>query len=247
MRSHERTRRRGVNSPVYWLVRAFLQPFLQAYFRLCRNGRHHIPAEGGVLLASNHRSFLDPFVIGCCLRRPIFFVAKQELFKNRLVGWFLNCLGAFPVRRGESDEESMKTALALLERGDAVVIFPEGTRIRRGALKTAKRGVGRLALQSGDPVVLAVPSSSLPQVVGSIGARIGDRSAVLALSKGLVQPLGMLPTRYVSDRVNARAVAFLGGPSHAAESVHRGAHVVLASSDEPFRDQLAEVLDKAGL
>src|SRR5829696_300997 len=121
MRYHERTRRRGVHSLVYWLTRAFLQPFLQIYFRLSRNGRQHIPAEGGVLLASNHRSFLDPFVIGCCLRRPIFFVAKQELFKNRLVGWFLNCLGAFPVRRGESDEESMKTALALLERGDAVV------------------------------------------------------------------------------------------------------------------------------
>ena len=388
MRYHERTRRRGVNSPVYWLVRAFLQPFLQIYFRLGRNGRQHIPAEGGVLLASNHRSFLDPFVIGCCLRRPIFFVAKQELFKYRPVGWILNCLGAFPVRRGESDEESVKTALALLERGDAVVIFPEGTRIRRGALKQPKRGVGRLALESGAPVVpiavhgseharrglifkpvkvklrigrpltfprvdgpsqslatevtariwpcvelqyewlgglpplrkaavvgagsagtataallaragldvqlgcrdaghaeriatagqnddylpgvalpenvvasslsdiefagldlvvLAVPSSSLPQAVGSLGARIGDRTAVLTLSKGLVQPLGTLPTRYVSDRVNARAVAFLGGPSHAAESVERGAHVVLASSDVPLRDQLGDVLAKAGL
>ncbi len=388
MRYHERTRRRGVNTPVYWLVRAVLQPFLQVYFRLVRGGRHHIPAEGGVLLASNHRSFLDPFVIGCCLRRPIFFVAKQELFENRLIGWFLNCLGAFPIRRGESDEESVKTALALLERGDAIVIFPEGTRIRQGALKQPKRGVGRLALLSGAPVVpiavhgseharrgwifrpvkvkirigrpltfplveepsqslatevtariwpcvelqyewlgglpplrkaavvgagsagtatavllaragldvqlgcrdagcaeriaaagrneeylpgvdlpsgvvatslsqiefagvdlvvLAVPSSSLPQVVGSVGARIGDRSAVLALSKGLVQPLGTLPTRYVADRVNARAVAFLGGPSHAAESVQRGAHVVLASSDEPLRDQLGDVLAKAGL
>src|SRR3954452_10920567 len=153
MRYHERTRRRGVNSPVYWFVRAFVQPFLHAFFRLSRNGRHHIPAEGGVLLASNHRSFLDPFMIGCCLRRPIFFVAKQELFQNRLVGWLLNCLGAFPIRRGESDEESMKTARALLERGEAVVIFPEGTRIRRGSLGNAKRGVGRLALESGAAVV----------------------------------------------------------------------------------------------
>jgi glycerol-3-phosphate dehydrogenase (NAD(P)+) len=388
MRYHERTRRRGVNTPVYWFARAFLQPFLHVFFRLSRNGRHHIPAEGGVLLASNHRSFLDPFLIGCCLRRPIFFVAKQELFENRLIGWFLNCMGAFPIRRGEADEESMKTALALLERGDAVVIFPEGTRIRRGALKQPKRGVGRLALESGAPVipiavhgseharrgwifrpvkvklrigrpltfprvekpskslatevtariwpcvelqyewlgglpplrkaavvgagsagtatatllaragldvqlgcrdsgcaaringagenedylpgvelpdgvvatslgeiefagvdlvVFAVPSSSLPQVVGSVGARIGDRTAVLALSKGLVQPLGTLPTRYVADRVNARAVAFLGGPSHAAESVERGAHVVLASGDAPFRDQLGDVLAKSGL
>src|SRR3954451_11208934 len=388
MRYHERTRRRGVNTPVYWIARAVLQPFLQIFFRLSRNGRHHIPSEGGVLLASNHRSFLDPFVIGCCLRRPIFFVAKQELFENRLIGWFLNCMGAFPIRRGESDEESMKTALALLERGDAVVIFPEGTRIRRGALKQPKRGVGRLALGSGAPVVpiavhgseharrgwifrpvkvklrigrpltfprvdepsqslasevtariwpcvelqyewlgglpplrkaavvgagsagtavatllaraglevqlgcrdgahaeriatarenadylpgveldarvtpttigaieyagvdlvvMAAPSYALPQVLGWVGAQSGDRSAVLTLSKGLVQPLGTLPTRYVSERVNARAVAFLGGPSHAAESVDRGAHVVLASTDVPLRDQLGDVLAKAGL
>ncbi len=109
--------------------------------------------DGGVILAANHRSFLDPFIIGCCLRRPIYFVAKQELFDNRLQGWFLNCLGAFPVRRGESDEESVETALALLERGEAVVIFPEGTRIRHGSVDRPKRGVGRLALESGAPVV----------------------------------------------------------------------------------------------
>ena len=109
--------------------------------------------SGGLILAANHRSFLDPFIIGCCLRRPIYFVAKQELFANRLQGWFLNCLGAFPVRRGESDEESVATALALLERGEAVVIFPEGTRIRHGSVDRPKRGVGRLALESGAPVV----------------------------------------------------------------------------------------------
>jgi glycerol-3-phosphate dehydrogenase len=98
-----------------------------------------------------------------------------------------------------------------------------------------------------DLVVFAVPSSSLPQVVGSIGARIGDRTAVLALSKGLVQPLGSLPTDYIGDRVKARAVAFLGGPAHALESVERGAHVVLASADTALRDQLGEAFDRAGL
>ena len=113
-----------------------------------------------MILASNHRSFLDPFAIGCCLGRPIYFVAKQELFKNPLIGWFLNCLGAFPIRRGASDEESVATALALLERGEAVVIFPEGTRIRTGSLAQPKRGVGRLALESGSPVVpIAVTNS----------------------------------------------------------------------------------------
>jgi glycerol-3-phosphate dehydrogenase (NAD(P)+) len=149
---HERTRRRGVNPFVYWPARWVLATAIRVYFRLRRLGHGHIPA-GGVILAANHRSFLDPFVIGCCLRRPIYFVAKRELFEKPLTGWFLNCMGAFPIRRGESDEQSMETALALLERGQAVVIFPEGTRIRSGSLAAPKRGVGRLALQSGKPVV----------------------------------------------------------------------------------------------
>jgi len=156
---HERTRRRGVNSLVYWPARIVLKPAILAYFRVRRLGREHIPS-GGVILAANHRSFLDPFVIGCCLPRPIYFVAKRELFKNPIIGWFLNAMGAFPVKRGESDDESVATALALLERGQAVVIFPEGTRIRAGSLAKPKRGVGRLALQSGAPVVpIAVTGS----------------------------------------------------------------------------------------
>ena len=149
---HARVRARGVNRLVYWTFRALAQPALHLFFWLGRTGREHVP-DGGVILAANHRSFLDPFVIGCCLRRPVYFVAKQELFQNRFAGWFLNCLGAFPLRRGASDEESVATALALLERGEVVVIFPEGTRNRCGPLGEPRRGVGRLALESGAPVV----------------------------------------------------------------------------------------------
>ncbi|MEA2330972.1 MAG: glycerol-3-phosphate dehydrogenase [Thermoleophilaceae bacterium] len=149
---HERTRRRGVNSFVYWPIRVLVKLGILTFFRLRRLGREHVPS-GGVILAANHRSFLDPFAIGCCIGRPIYFVAKQELFRNPLVGWFLNCMGAFPIQRGKSDEQSVETALALLARGQAVVIFPEGTRIRAGSLAKPKRGVGRLVLQSGAPVV----------------------------------------------------------------------------------------------
>lgn len=150
---HERIRRRGVNPPVYWIARAVLQPALLLYFRVSREGRSHIPKRGGVILAANHRSFLDPFIIGLCLGRPVYFVAKQELFARAWQGWLLNALGAFPVRRGEHDEEMMATARAVLERGDPVVIFPEGTRIREGVLGRPKRGAGRLALEAGAPIV----------------------------------------------------------------------------------------------
>ena len=152
-RYHARTRSRGVNPFVYWPTRAVLQPLMMLLFRLKRIGREHIPREGGVILAPNHRSFLDPWVVGVCLRRPVYFVAKSELFERRLMGWFLNSLGAFPIRRGASDEEAMETARTLVERGNALLIFPEGTRIRRGPLGDAKRGVGRLALETGAPVV----------------------------------------------------------------------------------------------
>ena len=149
----ERARGRGVNPIAYWIVRGTLQPFFHVYFRLSRIGREHIPADGPVILASNHRSFLDPFVIAVMARRPIYFVAKKELFVNRPIAWLLGALGAFPIDRHGSDEGAMATARAILDRGESVVIFPEGTRIRPGALGRPKRGVGRLALETGAPVV----------------------------------------------------------------------------------------------
>src|SRR3712207_1480086 len=150
---HRRARTTGVNPLVYWPVRLVLIPFFRLYFRLGRIGREHIPQSGPLLLAANHRSFLDPFVLGTMVKRPVYYVAKKELFANPLQGWFLNALGAFPVDRGASDKEMLETARQILARGDAVLIFPEGTRVRPGGLGTPKRGIGRLALETGAPVV----------------------------------------------------------------------------------------------
>ncbi len=213
---HERIRERGVNPFVYWPVRAVLQPFFCVYLRLRRGGRHHIP-EGPVILASNHRSFLDPFLIGCCVRRPIYFLAKSELFEKRLTAWFLNSLGAFPVRRGESDAESVKTALMLLERGAAVVIFPEGTRHRSGPLHPPKRGVGRLALASGAPVVpIAVKGSERVRR----GFVIRPVRVDIRCGRPLTYPHLESPSPHLAHEVTARIWpcvelqwAWLGGPT----------------------------------
>jgi 1-acyl-sn-glycerol-3-phosphate acyltransferase len=385
---HRRSRDRGVSPFVYWVTRAILQPFFRIYFRLTRIGRGHIPAKGPVIIAANHRSFLDPFVIGTMARRPMYYVAKKELFQRRWQAWILNSLGAFPVDRGASDEESVQTAKRILARGDIVLIFPEGTRTRPGSLGKPKRGVGRLALETGAPVVpvavigtenvrkgwrirphkvriragrplrfpqvenaspslagavteriwpcvmlqwewlgglppirraaiigagswgtslavalakagyevdlgartpeqarvlgqdrrndqylpgvelpdsvrvrraselafggadlvcLAVPARSLPSVLAAHAERIPRRAGVLVLSKGLVPPLGTLPSAFVSERCNARAVAVLGGPAHAAEVLEHGASVVLGSLDRAFTRQLADALQAAGL
>jgi glycerol-3-phosphate dehydrogenase (NAD(P)+) len=148
----ERALSRGVNPVLYRVLRALLLPSFLVYFRMQRVGREHLPRSGPLLLASNHRSFLDPFVIGLMVRRPVYYMAKRELFEKRWQAWVLNALGAFPVDRGAGDRDAMDTARAILERGDCVVVFPEGTRVRPGPLGDPRRGIGRLALETGAPV-----------------------------------------------------------------------------------------------
>ena len=385
---HSRAREQGANPLVYWLVRAVLQPFFHIYFRLSRIGREHLPADGPVIIAANHRSFLDPFVIATMARRPMYYVAKQEMFTSAWRSWVLNALGAFPVQRGVGDAEMIETARAILARGDILLMFPEGTRTRPGALGNPRRGVGRLALETGAPVVpvavigtedvrrgwrirprkvriragralrfprveaaspalagavtnriwpcvmlqwewlgglppirraaiigagswgtslavclaragldvdlgcrtpeqtlalaasrendaylpgvslpdsirvmragelelgghdlvcLAVPARALPGVLAAHGERIPRRAGVLVLSKGLVPPLGTVPSAFASERCRARAIAVLGGPAHAADVLDGSASVVLASLHGDFARQLGDALRAAGM
>ncbi len=387
-RLHQRTRVKGANRLVYLLVRAVFEPFFLVYFRMKRIGREHIPGEGPVIVASNHRSFLDPFVIATMARRPMYYLTKKELFAWPVVAWMLSALGAFPVDRGAGDSESIDTAKAILARGEIVLIFPEGTRTRPGSLGEPKRGVGRLALETGVPVVpvavigteavrrgwrirphkvriragsplqfpqvqdaspalaaavtqriwpcvmlqwewlgglppirraaiigagtwgtslavclaraglevdlgcrtqeqvtaltaartndaylpgvelpdavrpmraaelelgghdlicLAVPARALPSVLAAHGERIPRRAGLLVLSRGLVPPLGTLPSAFAFERCAARVIAVLGGPVQPAEVVATGASVVVTSSDLGFARQLADALATARL
>jgi 1-acyl-sn-glycerol-3-phosphate acyltransferase len=148
-----RTLRRGINRPLYLLARAVLTVAFRLCLRLEDIGGEDLPRRGPLLLASNHRSFLDPFVIGVLMKRPVYYVAKRELFQRRWQAWLLASLGAFPIDRGAGDREAMATAKAILDRGDCVLIFPEGTRVRPGPLGSPRRGVGRLALETGAVVV----------------------------------------------------------------------------------------------
>src|SRR3954469_8320079 len=197
----DRARTRGVNPFVYWIVRAVLQPFFHLYFRVSRIGREHIPQEGPVILAANHLSFLDPFVIGIMVRRPIYFVAKQELFHKPLVAWFLNCLGAFPIDRGANDQDAMATAREILERGDGVLIFPEGTRIRPGSLGAPKSGVGRLALETGAPVV---PIAVIGTETIRRGWRVRPHKVRIRAGRPLTFPKVEAPSRQLATAVTDR-------------------------------------------
>src|SRR5277367_2330648 len=201
---HDRALHSGVNPLVYWPVRVALQMFFHLYFRMERIGRQHLPKSGPLILASNHRSFLDPFVIGTLVRRPVYYVAKEELFNRRWQAWVLNSLGAFPVRRGASDGEAMATARTILARGDCVVIFPEGTRVRPGPLGTPRRGVGRLALETGARVVPVA-------VIGSEDVRRGwvirPRKVRLRCGRPLSFPSTEQPSRRAAAAVTDRVWA----------------------------------------
>ena len=118
------------------------------------------------------------------------------------------------------------------------VALPESLQVKQGS---------EIELAGLDLVCLAIPSASLPQAVGAIADRLGERSSVLLLTKGLVGPQGQLPSDYVSERVRARAIACLGGPAHAREAVSGSAALVLGSEDADLRSQLGEVFDRAGL
>ena len=225
LRYHEYTRKHGVNWVMYVLARLLLQPFFLLYFRLSRNGREHTKVKGALIVAANHRSFLDPFVIAACLpwRRPMNFVAKMELFEKRWQGWLLCRVGAFPIRRGESDEEAMRTARMVLERGGTICIFPEGTRIRSGSLSTPKRGVGRLALQTGAQVV---PTAVLGTERVRRGWRIRPRKVRIRLGRAMTFPRAERPVagarrdRDGADLAQRRAA--VGGPRRAAADAPRG-------------------------
>lgn len=137
----------------YTLVRAVVTLPTLLLYRTRQIGLHNVPKSGSVLLAPNHFSQLDHFFIGIFLRRKIRFMAKSQLFGPPLLTYVYKHGGVFPVRRGHRDEEAFKTAFTLLEQGEMVLVYVEGGRSRSGELGQPKRGIGRLALESGVPVV----------------------------------------------------------------------------------------------
>lgn len=117
-------------------------------------GVENVPVQGGVLIASNHASYLDPPLIGCPIKsRPVRFMARDTLFKNRFMSWFYQRVGVVPLSREKGDIGAMKTAIQLMKSGHCVALFPEGTRTGNGELQKAKSGIGFLIHKAGVPVV----------------------------------------------------------------------------------------------
>jgi 1-acyl-sn-glycerol-3-phosphate acyltransferase len=138
---------------IYELVRVIVTPISLLFYRLRAIATGNVPAGGPVILAPNHFSNMDHFFCGVFLRRKIHFMAKSQLFGNPIGDYIFRVGGVFPVMRGHHDDEPFITADAILKRGGCVLIYAEGGRSRSAGLGEPRPGVGRLALESGVPVV----------------------------------------------------------------------------------------------
>jgi 1-acyl-sn-glycerol-3-phosphate acyltransferase len=167
-------------SPFYTFVAAVSWPFIKWLYRLRAEGVGNLPQDGGYVLAANHVSNLDPWPLGIPIwpRRYLRFMAKSELFWWPL-GPLIRAGGAFEVRRGERDVEAMKTAVDLVRQGHIVVMFPQGTRERKGLVKKyrprAHTGAARIALDAGAPLVpAAIAGTDRLSRFGPLRVRYGE-------------------------------------------------------------------------
>jgi len=139
----------------YWLLKMVLTPILYLVYRVHVDGREHLPRDGAVILAANHRSFLDSIFLPLVVSRRVTFVAKAEYFDDPKTAWFFRAMGQIPIRRsgGSASDAALVAATEVLAGGGVFGIYPEGTRTRDGYLHRGKTGVARLALATGAPIV----------------------------------------------------------------------------------------------
>jgi 1-acyl-sn-glycerol-3-phosphate acyltransferase len=140
-------------SPLYVAVRALLSLALRTLFRLEVTGAENIPKHGPAIIAPNHRSLIDHPAVGVTTQREIFFMGKSELFKNALAAKILRAMNSFPVNRGKPDRASLQRCLELLDAGQLVGIYPEGTRTPDSRFENLEDGFTYIALKSGAPIV----------------------------------------------------------------------------------------------
>jgi cytidylate kinase len=134
-------------------VRGTLRVLLKGLFRMEITGAENVPPVGAAILAANHRSLIDIPVVCMPTRRKVWFMAKEELFKSKLSAAFVSNLGGFPVRRGKPDRSALTRSLQILESGELLGIFPEGTRTPNARFETLEEGFAYIALKSGAPIV----------------------------------------------------------------------------------------------
>lgn len=188
----------------FQLIRRFLLLLSRLLIGLRVVGAGNVPKEGGVLIVSNHICNADPLFVSVACPRSTHFMAKQELFEMPVLGWAMVSFGEFPVDRGAADRWAIKRAIATVEQGIALGMFPEGTRSKSGALKAALPGAGLIALRGNVPIVpVAVSGTEKLPLLGSkaLGASWrGFRGARVVFGKPFTIPERIDGKRVTSDQ-----------------------------------------------
>lgn len=190
----------------YKVIRALVVGLSVAYTRTKVIGRHNIPREGAFLLAPIHRSNIDTPLAAAVTRRRLRFMGKDSIWKVKPVGWVISALGAFPVTRGTADREALKRCVAVLESGEPLVLFPEGTRQSGPVVQPLFDGAAYVAVKAGVPIIpLGIGGSEGVMRKGS--KMIYPRKCVLVVGEPIVAPRdesGKIPrsaVREVTDRL----------------------------------------------
>lgn len=137
----------------YAVAKFLVRIAMTVSFNLHYEGMENIPKDTAVIYASNHRTNADPPLVGCAVSGKHAFMAKEELFKNKLFGGLIKALGAFPVSRGKGDTGVIDTAVEALNSGKSLMIFPEGTRSKDGKVHKGHSGAGLISARSGKPII----------------------------------------------------------------------------------------------
>ena len=145
----------GQSKVLYRVGQAVCRPIMKVFYRCKFINNNSIPHEGAYIIASNHMSFSDPVLLGLGQRRRLFFMAKQELFKNKFFAGLIRALGAFPVERGAGDGKAIKTGEDLIKEGNVMTIFIEGGRTKTGEFMRPRSGCALVAQQMQVPVIPA--------------------------------------------------------------------------------------------
>ena len=138
---------------MYKVIRALIHGACRVYFRLDIQGRENLPTTGAYIVSPIHRSNLDTPVLSAITTRRLRYMGKESLWKSRPLGWLLTALGGFPVQRGTADREALKAGLACVERGEPLVMFPEGTRQAGPDVAEMFDGPAYVACRTGTPII----------------------------------------------------------------------------------------------
>ena len=231
----------------YWLTKAILTPLLRLFLRPTVKGAEHLPTSGGAIMAANHTTFMDNFMIPLIMSRRVVFLAKSDYFTGRgvkgaLQKAFFSGVGMIPIDRsgGEASEGALRTGLRVLDEGGVMGLFPEGTRSPDGRLYRGRTGIARMALKAGVPVIpvglvgmFAVqPAGRLMPKPGKVEVRIGkpmdfsryagmedDRFVLRSITDEIMYELMVLSGQEYVDTYATKAKADLKTPAAARQAL----------------------------